>query len=512
MDNFQLKIDNTRRVNLDADGFTFGLKKISLLDRLNKTSGVAIFLVIAIAIAIGTGLYGVKFTVMILAAAIALPVVAGVLLYPEFGMVVVVMMAYLLFLLTRIGVSGPVGVIMDGLQVLMMVGLAVKQRTEHNWDMLKGPVTTMILVWIGYNVFEFANPAAESRLAWVYTIRTVAIVLLLYFVFLYNIRTIKMVRLLFKIWLALALFAALYGYKQEYIGFSAVEDAYLHSDPAIADLLFIGGHWRKFSIFSDPVSFGYNMVMAAIIGICILEGKFSLWKKIVVGICVCMYLHSMLFSGTRAANPLVPAAMALFAVIKYNKKILMLAILGVFGLIVLINIPTSNPNLVRFQTAFRPNNDDSYNLRKFNQKRIQPFIQSHPIGGGLGATGTWGKRFAPGSYLANFPPDSGYMRIAVELGWIGLIIFCTLMFTIMKTGINNYYRIKNPELKTYCLAMTLVVFAYNIANFPQEALVQYPSNLLFSLAAALISVTYRIDRQQRRPEEAFNEKEVIRYQ
>ncbi|MCP6423416.1 hypothetical protein NL463_29335, partial [Klebsiella pneumoniae] len=63
-----------------------------------------------------------------------------------------------------------------------------------------------------------------------------------------------------------------------------------------------------------------------------------------------------------------------------------------------------------------------------NQKRIQPYILSHPIGGGLGATGVWGVRFAPYSFLANFPPDSGYVRVAVELGWIGLGIFCTLMF------------------------------------------------------------------------------------
>jgi len=80
------------------------------------------------------------------------------------------------------------------------------------------------------------------------------------------------------------------------------------------------------------------------------------------------------------------------------------------------------------------------------------------MGGGLGATGAWGQRFAPNSYLASFPPDSGYVRVAVELGWIGLFIFCLLMFTILKTGINNYYLIKDPELKTYCFAMTLMVF------------------------------------------------------
>lgn len=121
---------------------------------------------------------------------------------------------------------------------------------------------------------------------------------------------------------------------------------------------------------------------------------------------------------------------------------------------------------------------------------------SHPIGGGLGATGAWGQRFAPNSYLANFPPDSGYVRIAVELGWIGLLLFCFLMFFILKSGIDNYFSIRNPELKTYCLSMLLIVFVFNIGNYPQEALVQFPSNIYFYVAVALINITKRIDDRE----------------
>ena len=165
-------------------------------------------------------------------------------------------------------------------------------------------------------------------------------------------------------------------------------------------------------------------------------------------------------------------------------------------LAVVICVPTSNQTINRFQSAFRPSDDASFNLRKMNQKRIQPYMQKHPLGGGLGSVGEWGDRFAPHSYLSSFAPDSGYVRVAVELGWIGLGLFCMLMFTILKTGINNYYKIKDPELKSYCLAVTLVVFALNFGNYPQEALVQYPSNVYFYLVVALMTVTLRIDKQQ----------------
>ncbi|WP_347343826.1 O-antigen ligase family protein [Mucilaginibacter sp. JRF] len=510
MDNIQLKIDNSLSAGVTGGGLLGRLKKLLFVDELSSRTGIILLIILGLAFGAGIAKFGVIFSALVFGTIIAVWVLAGIVASVEFGILVVVVMAFMLFMLMRIGISGPVGILMDALQVVLMISTAVRLKRERNWEMMKGPVSNVILIWIGYNILEFVNPSAESRLAWIYTIRTVAIVLISYFVFVYNIRTMRMLRIAIKVWLALAVIGALYAYKQEHIGFSAAEDAYLHSDPEIASLLYIGGHWRKFSIFSDPVAFAYNMVMPSIICICIMAGKFKVWQKVLAGVFTCMFLQSMLYSGTRGANVLLPAAMVLFAILNFNKRVLMFAIMGAVFLVVLINIPTSNPNIMRFQTAFRPNNDDSYNLRKMNQKRIQPYIQTHPFGGGLGATGTWGKRFAPGSYLANFPPDSGYMRTAVELGWVGLTIFCTMVFVILKTGINYFYRIKDPELKTYCLAMTLVIFAYNIANFPQEALVQYPSNLLFPLAAALITVSYRLDQEKRYNHEPV-EQETVKY-
>ena len=51
-------------------------------------------------------------------------------------------------------------------------------------------------------------------------------------------------------------------------------------------------------------------------------------------------------------------------------------------------------------------------VRLENQRIIQPYIHSHPIGGGLGSTGIWGERFTPDSMLSSFAHDSGFVRIA----------------------------------------------------------------------------------------------------
>ena len=70
------------------------------------------------------------------------------------------------------------------------------------------------------------------------------------------------------------------------------------------------------------------------------------------------------------------------------------------------------------------------------------------------------------------------------------------MFTILYTGINNYYKIRDPALKSYCLGAVLVIFSINIGNYPQEALVQYPSNILFYLVLAIVTVSMRLDKEQ----------------
>ena len=210
------------------------------------------------------------------------------------------------------------------------------------------------------------------------------------------------------------------------------------------------------------------------------------------------FIWVMLYSGTRGAYVLLPAAMVMVAILKFNKKLLTLVVLAGLFLVFLIQVPTSNPSLLRFQTAFSPSKDPSFNVRAQNQRRIKPYILSHPIGGGLGSVGIWGRRFAPHSYLARFPPDSGYVRVAVEMGWIGLLLFCVFNFIILYRGIYYYFIIQDPTLKTYCLAMILIVFAFNIGNYPQQAFVQYPSNILFYLAVAIMTVTMRLDVEQRK--------------
>src|SRR5690606_22359793 len=108
-------------------------------------------------------------------------------------------------------VDVPLGLAMDALIALMFFGLFVKQIKERDWSFARNAVSTMIVIWIFYNIIQVVNPVATSRLAWVYTIRGMAGLMVLYYIALYAFKSLDSVATFLKIWIVLSLLAALYG-------------------------------------------------------------------------------------------------------------------------------------------------------------------------------------------------------------------------------------------------------------------------------------------------------------
>jgi putative inorganic carbon (hco3(-)) transporter len=495
LENFTLNIDPSN--NQPKRSIGKFLRRKLLIDKYSGWFIFLLFIILSTSLAYATAVYGMMVGIFTIISLVTPLLVYFIIVNPEFGIIVYLTLAYTMMWLSRYLIeSFPLGTLMDGMLVLFILGLFIQMKQKKEWQVFNNNISILILIWVLYNLMQVVNPAAESKLAWLYTVRTMALVTLMYFIFVFNIRSKKFIKTILKWWIIWSFIAACYAFKQEYFGFDSVEQKWLDSSPVLTGLLFLAGHWRKFSMFSDPVTFAYNMATASILCMALITGPMKTYKKVILGFLAFFFLYAMIFSGTRGANPLIPVALILFAILKFNKKILMFTAAAFLFLGFLIVLPTSNQNILRFQTAFRPKQDASYQLREENQAKIKPYVYSHPFGGGLGATGEWGARFSPNSYLGTFQPDSGYVRTTVELGWVGLLLFSLMVFVILKTGINNYFKIIDPQLKSYSLAVVLIVFIWNIGNFPQQAIVQYPSNVLFFLAVALMVAIYRIDQQQ----------------
>ncbi|HHH49921.1 MAG TPA: O-antigen ligase domain-containing protein, partial [Saprospiraceae bacterium] len=233
--------------------------------------------------------------------------------------------------------------------------------------------------------------------------------------------------------------------------------------------------------------FGIMMAYNAIICLILAMGPFDIKHRIALVISAVVMILGMAYAGSRTPIVMIPLGISFFTLLSFNKRIMAGAlIVFVIGSAFMLK-STSNPVIWRIQSAFNLKaSADTMNVRMKNQKFIQPFIHSHPFGAGIGSSGEWGARFNPDSMLAGFAHDSAFVRVAVELGWIGLIIYMLMLFVIIKTGIYYSLRVRNQKIKYMYMAITTAIFMLIFASYPQEVISQLPNSIIFYILVAIL--------------------------
>jgi hypothetical protein len=285
----------------------------------------------------------------------------------------------------------------------------------------------------------------------------------------------------------------LYGCIEEWHGLFDYELKWVMESKQRYGLYFINGHWRKFSTASDPVAFGVLMSGAIVFYVVIAMAAKKISHKIILFTGIIIMLLGMSYSGTRTANAQLLAGLAMYALIDFARKSTRIfTYISVFLLVGVMYAPIySNEAINRFRSTFQGKKDNSYLVREANRKFIQPYIYAHPIGGGLGTSGAAGEKFNPGHPLAGFPPDSGYLRKAMETGWIGLAIVLVVYFLVVKGAVHGFFGSKNKRIKLLYAAAAPSIFSFYIAEFPQEAVGQITDIMVYySLVALTIKLKY----------------------
>lgn len=474
--------------------------------RMNTPFGAVILGLMTIAMAYGMVIMGYKMGIVIVACLAGLPFFTAAVVNQKAGVLMIFILSTIVLGVKRFVGEAPVGLAMDIMIAGTFIGLLARQiHNRASWKFMHNPVSTMVGVWIFMIFIQAFNPIAFSRLSWLYTVRASGGFMVMYYVTLYAIDNIKYINLFVKTWIFMAILVMLYGFKQEYIGFFQFEMDWIMSDSERYGLLFIMGRFRKFSFLSDPMIYGVFMALTAVFCLILAAGPYEKKKTLTLISLTVLMTVAMLHSGTRAAYIAYPVGIAFFSTITLQRNILILAV-AVFGIgFILAKMPTGgNLNLIRFQTAFRPEEDESYRVREANKRFIKPFIQTLPFGAGLGSTGYWGKRFAQGSPLADFPPDSGFVRVAVEQGYVSLFAYLALFFVAFLVGTRNHFKIKDPQLRNYSMAFMAGLLILTVANFPQEAIGQIPNNLIFFMMLAMTTKLYELDQKKQEEDQNNN--------
>lgn len=416
---------------------------------------------------------------------------------PKNGVYLLIVMGFFVTGAARY-VIAPWGLIIDALLVLIYVALFFKGFAEKiHWNKSKSSLTVLATIWMTYILFQLANPQVLSREAWFYAMRGVG---------LYQILSIPLLFLLFNkqkdlnvffiIWGCLSVLGTLKGFQQWKFGADPFEQRWLAMGGAETHILF--GKLRVFSFYSDAGQFGASQAHAGVVfGILALFRKSSTkLKAFYIGVALAGFF-GMLISGTRGAIAVPALGGTMFLILRKNIKVLMLG--GVFLVAVYIffahtTIGQGNAEIRRMRTAFDPN-EASLKVRLDNQKKLKSYLASRPFGGGVGATGNWGQRFTPHSFLANTATDSWYVMIWADTGVVGLVYYLFMIFFVLVTGAYNVMvRIQSNDLKVQITALTCGMAGIMMASYGNGVFGQMPTGILMYATMTFMFLSPKIDK------------------
>ncbi len=433
----------------------------------------------------GTIKMGLLFPALLVIMVIGGPILVSILWNTQLGIYLMMIMAFMLSVINRLLPNIPAGIGIDLMILIMVTGMLYRSYKKKDWSSWQSPVSIPLALWGAMNVIELFNPIAASRVAWLFVIRPALGYMMLFFLTYSMLKSKKQVQGLFFFFLAMNFFTALWGIYQFMFGYFDWEMAEIIRKDAV-HLVFNHGRWRSFGSIGSPAQFGMLMGFGGSVSFMLLTGYKRWYHFLIFGTMGVLFIVAMLYSGTRSAFIIPGIFYFTWVILSKQKRMYASIAVAVLGLLVLANIETSNYQIQRVQSIFNATEDASYQVRARNRAMIAPWILMHPIGGGLGSTGVWGMRFSPHTFLAHFPPDSGLVRVAVELGWVGLIIFLGVYFTSIIKGFKLYWKMKDPQLKAILASILCAIPAFLMVEWGQEVVGVYPISLLFWMLLAIM--------------------------
>lgn len=451
-----------------------------------------VLLLVSLVFAFLIGRHGVGIGIAISVLICGIPIALAIINNVQFGFQVFIIYAYFLFFIGRLILpyTLPMGLGIEIIEILILVGILIVdiKKSRIDWSLFNNPITYILAVSEVYNILQFFNPNATSLAAWGVSTRGIIFDMVMYFIVVRIFSSFSFTKKITLLWVTLSFIAAVYGIKQEVLGYADFEWRAIYSDKHTIGLIQNWGILRKFSIMCDVATFGIVMAYSGIFcGVLAMFEAFDWRKRLLLGIGSILMLISMSFSGTRTATAMVPAGFMIFILMNINnRRGLILLFISGFALVVVLFGPFYGGVITRIRTTFQPKNDDSMNVREYNRKRIQPYLRSHPIGGGVFTTDSEGEMYSPGHPLAGFATDSGFLKTALTTGWIGLIINMSLYFMVIYIGVKNFYRAKNPKIKALYGAYIALFFSLLLGNYAQSAMGQKPiGQIVFSIFAIM---------------------------
>jgi putative inorganic carbon (hco3(-)) transporter len=469
--------------------FTDWLRYNFFIKKFNTPAGWIVMALLGIGLAF-SGTIDSRLPILITVGVAGICFVLLLLQYPQFGLIATLIISALVTLPEKLFYSYlPWPALVEALIYLLVIAVIAKQYREkisirRLW---RWPLTISFVALLMYYMLDIFNPIYHNIGGVTNFIRKQFGSFLFYVVCYFIFNSYKSITRFLNVWLVLVTLIALYAIKQQWMGLTDKEMNWLMIIPERYDLFNQSGFIRKFSIMNDPAALGTLCASTAVFTLVLAIRANTKRKRNWFYFSTLILLLGGSYSGTRTSNLMLVAGVLAYAVFTLtDKRTYKLVLAAVFFAFFMLFGPFKNNIVVlRAMSTFEGTKDASANLRDYNRHRIQPYLYAHPMGGGIGTCGIEGSIYNPTHYLTNFQPDSGFMKILAEQGWIGLLLQLIFYFIFLQRGIYGYFHSKNPEIKTWYIAITTGLFSLLTGQYSQIAISPYPQ-LLFYIAALVI--------------------------
>ncbi len=407
---------------------------------------------------------------------------------PEIGLYSALIIGFFLSVFNRYGnPEVPYGVVVESIVVLTYLALFIKHYRYLSFRMASNHLAWLSALWMFYILLQLANPLSPSMTAWFYAMRGIALIqVLVVTLALVILNTYSDWKRFFKFWVGLSLIALIWAIKQKWFGVTAVEQAWLDAGGHVTHILF--GKLRVFSIHSDASAFGASMAHICIVCLILFVGPYSKKLRITFLILGALFFYGLMLSGTRGALaiPAVGGLVYLIMIKNFRYVFISLVVLTLgFSFLKFTTLGHSNYEIYRLRSALNPD-DASLAVRLYNRERLSKYLEDKPFGGGLGTTGRMGQRFAPNTWLADFPPDGLYTWIRAETGVVGRNLFVGILLIILFRGMQIVWRLKNESYKNIGIALLAGYAGILLANYGNPVLTSYPNNFFTFISLAVV--------------------------
>ena len=417
---------------------------------------------------------------------------------PVVGFFAVYVVNFIALGLARYVLQAPFGLLVDGFLVLTFIAVFFKFFYEKfDWSRLNNQVLNVALIWLGYSLFELVNPAVVSRLAWIYSVRSVSMYMVMTVILMLILMDkYKYFMYFLYFWMFFEVLGSFKGFIQLYVGLDPYEVRWLDVVGRSTHILF--GKLRVFSFFTDAGQFGasqgHTAMVASIIALTVKDNRKRIFFIVVAFFC----FWGMFISGTRGIWGVVGGAGIFWLLLNRNFKLFFVGVLVGLSVFVFFRYTYIGQGIYfiqRMRGAFDPNNP-SLLVRLENQAKLRPYLIQRPFGGGIGNAGAKAQRFAPNTFLSNTATDSWYVEIWAEQGMVGLALHLSLMaFILIKGSYIIMHRIRDPELRGQMVAIISGIFGIMLSSYGNGVFGQMPTGLLMYSSMVFIFLSPKYDKE-----------------